>query len=68
MERLKTKDVLQRVEVNSTPPSPIGSVSVRTSPDVTPGGDHMPVLILNRLKTLMRNVKLFASIGIKINP
>ena len=37
VERLKTKDVSQRVEVDATPPSLIGSVSVRTSPDVTPG-------------------------------
>jgi len=53
VERTKTKDVSQRVEVDATPPPPVGSVSVRTSSDVTSSGDHMPVLILNRLKTLM---------------
>ena len=37
VERLKTKDVSQRVEVDVTPPSPIGSVSVGISPDMTPG-------------------------------
>ena len=52
MERLKTKDVSQRVDVDVTPPPPVGSVSVRTLPDVTPG-ENQPVLMLNRLKTLM---------------
>ena len=41
VERTETKEVSQRVEVDATPPSPVGSVSVRTSPDVTPGGDHV---------------------------
>jgi len=41
VERLKTKDVSQRVEIDATLPPPIGSVSVRTSPDVIPGGDHV---------------------------
>ena len=40
VERLKTKDVPHRVEVDATPPPPVGSVSVRTSPYVTPGRDH----------------------------
>ena len=39
VERMKTKDVSQRVEVDATPPSPVGSVSVKISPDVTPRGD-----------------------------
>ena len=54
VERTKTKDVPQRVEDDATLPSPVGSVSVRTSSDVTPRGDHVAVLMLNRLKTLMR--------------
>jgi len=29
------------VEVDATPPSPVGSASEKTSPDVTPGGDHV---------------------------
>jgi len=41
VERTKTKNVSQRVEIDTTPPSPVGSVSVRTSPDVTLGGDHV---------------------------
>ena len=41
MERTETKEVSQRVEVDVTPPSPVGSVTVRTSPHVTQGGDHV---------------------------
>jgi len=41
VERTKTKKVSQRVEDDATPPSPVGSVSVKTSPDVTPGEDHV---------------------------
>jgi len=40
----KTKNVSQRVEVDATPPSPVGSVSIGISPDVTPGGDHVAIL------------------------
>jgi len=41
VERTKTKKLSQRVEVDATPPSPVGSVSVKTLPDVTLGGDHV---------------------------
>ena len=41
MERTKTEDVLQQVEVDSTPLPPVSLVSVRTSPDVIPDGDHV---------------------------
>jgi len=41
MERLKTKDVPQRVQVDATPPPPVGSVSVKISTNVTWGGDHI---------------------------
>ena len=41
VERTETKEVSQRVEVDATPPSPVGSVSVRISPDVAPSGDHV---------------------------
>jgi len=41
IERTKTNEVSQRVEIDATPPSPVGSVSVKTSLDVTPGGDHV---------------------------
>ena len=54
MERTKTKDISQRVEVDATPPTPVGSVLVRTSPDVTPGEDYVVSFDVNRLKTLMR--------------
>ena len=43
MEMLKTKDVPQLLEVDATLPSPVGSVSVRISWDVTSGGDHVVV-------------------------
>ena len=36
VERTKTIEVSQQVEVDATPPSLNGSVSVRTLPDVTP--------------------------------
>ena len=41
VERKETKEISQRVEVDATPPSPVGSASVKTSPDVTPSGDHV---------------------------
>ena len=44
VKRLKTKDISQRVEVNTTLPSPVSSVSVRISPDVTPDGDHIAMM------------------------
>jgi len=41
VERTETKEVSQPVEVDATPPSPVDSVSVKTSPDVTSGGDYV---------------------------
>ena len=41
---MKTKDVSQQVEVDATPPFSVGSISVRISPDMTPGGDHVAIL------------------------
>ena len=41
VERTQTKEVSQWVEVDATPPSPVGSISVKTSPDVIPGEDHI---------------------------
>jgi len=41
VERLKTKKVSQRVEVDATPPPLVGSISVRTSLDVIPGENHV---------------------------
>jgi len=61
VERLKIKDVSQWVEVDATPPSPVGSVPVGISPDVTPGGDHVVVMDIEP-------VELFAAKGTKLNP
>ena len=40
VKRTKTKKVSQRVEVDATPSSPVGSAFEETSSEVTPGGDH----------------------------
>ena len=42
---MKTKDVLQRVEVDATPPPPVSSISVEISLDVTPGGVQVATLV-----------------------
>ena len=44
VERMKTKDVSQLIEVNSTPSSSIGSLSVGISLDATPNKEHIAVL------------------------
>ena len=41
VKRTEIKEVSQRVEVDATPPSPVSSALEKTSPDVTPGGDHV---------------------------
>ena len=68
VERTKTKDVSQRVEVDATPLSLVGSVSVETSPDVTPSGDHVASFDAEQVEDIDENVELFAAIGTKINP
>ena len=60
MERLKTKDVSHRVEVDAILPSPIGSVSVGISPDEISGGDHVVVMDTE-------TVELFVAKGTKLN-
>ena len=65
MERIETKEVSQRVEVDTTPPSPVGSVSVKTSPDVTPGGDHVAKIDAEQVEDIVEDVELFAAIGTK---
>ena len=67
VERTKTKDVPQRVEVDATPPPPIGSVSVNISPHVTPGGEHLANFDIEQLEHINENVELFAVSGTKIN-
>ena len=44
VERLKIKDVSQQVEIDATAPSPVASISIGISPDVTPGRDHVAVM------------------------
>jgi len=44
VERLKIKDVSQRVEIDATAPSPVASISIGISPDVTSGRDHVAVM------------------------
>jgi len=56
------------VEVDATPPPPVGSVSVRTSPDVTPGGDHVVSFDAEQTEGIDENVELFAAIRTKIKP
>ena len=68
VERTETKEVSQRVEVDAAPPSPVGSVSVKTSPDVIPGGDHVARIDAEQVEDIDENVELFAAIGTKIKP
>ena len=67
VKRTKTKEVSQWVEVDATPPLSIGLVSVKTSPDVTPGGDHITNFDAEQIEDIHENVKLFAVIETKIN-
>ena len=66
VERTETKEVSQQVEVVATPPSPVGSVSVKTSLDVTPSGDHVTRVNAEQVEDINENVELFAAIGTKI--
>ena len=56
------------MEIDVTLPSPVGLVSVKTSPDVTPGGDHVARVDAEQVENINENVKLFAAIGTKIKP
>jgi len=44
-------DVLQRVKIDATSPSPIGLVSVRISPDMTSGGDHVAIRDIEQMES-----------------
>ena len=68
MERTKTRDVSQRVEVDAISLSHVSFVSVRTSPDVTPGGDHLASFDAEQVEDIDENVKLFAAVGTMIKP
>ena len=67
LERMKSKDVSQWVEVDATPQTLVGLVSVRTSLDVIPGGDHVVNFDVELVEDIDENIKLFAAIGTKIN-
>jgi len=68
VERMNTKEVSQRVEVDATPPSPVGSVLMKTSPDVTPSGDHVARVDTGYVEDIDENVEVFAAIGTKVKP
>jgi len=65
VERLKTKNVSQRVEVDATPPLSVGSESVRISPDVILSGDQVASLDAEQIEA---KVDLVTAEGIKKNP
>ena len=56
------------MEVDATLPPPVGSVSVRTSPNMIPGGDHIASFDAEQVEDIDKNVELFAAIGTKIKP
>jgi len=68
VERTETKEVSQRVEVDATLSSPVGSALEKTSPNVTPGGDHETKVDAEHVEDIAEDVELFAAIGTKIKP
>ena len=58
---MKTKDIAKRVKVDATPPPPVGSVSVRISPNVTPDSDHVASFNAEQVEDIDENVELFAA-------
>ena len=68
VERTKTNDVLQRAEDDATLSTPVGSVSVRTSSDVTPSEDQVASFDTEQVEIIDENVELFTAIGTKIKP
>ena len=55
MERIKTNDISQWVEIDATPPPSVGSVSVKISPDVTSGGDRIATLDIEQAEDIDEN-------------
>jgi len=51
------------VEVDATPPSPVGTVSFGMSPDVISGGDHVASLNVEQVE----DVEVFAVTETKMN-
>ena len=41
---------------------------MKTSPDVTPGGDHVARVDAEQVEDIIEDVELFAAIGTKIKP
>ena len=56
------------VEVDATPPSPVGSTSVKTSSDVTPDGDHETKSDAEQVEDIAEDVEVFAATGTKVKP
>ena len=55
-ERMENKEASQLMEVDATSPSPVGSISVKTLPDVTPGGDHIGRVDTEQVEDIDENV------------
>ena len=68
VERTETKEVSQRVEVDATPSSPVGSASKETSAEVTPGGVYDTKGDAEQVDNIVVDVELFAAIGTKVKP
>ena len=68
VERTKTKEGSQRVEVDATPSSSGGSASKGTSAEVTPGGVHDTKGDAEQVDDIAEDVELFAAIGTKGKP
>ena len=56
------------MEVDATPPSPVGLVSVKASPEVTLGEDQVVSFDVEQVDDIDKNVKLFTDIRTKIKP
>ena len=56
----------QRVEVDTTPSSPVGSALEKTSSDVTPGRDRETKGDAEQVEDITKDVELFAAIGTKV--
>ena len=56
------------MEVDATLPSLVGSISVKTSLDVTPGEDHIARVDAEQVEDIDESVELFAAIGTKVKP
>ena len=68
VERTETKEGSQRVEVDATPSSPVGSASKETSAEVTPDGVHDTKGDAEQVDDIVEDVELFAAIGTKVRP